>query len=447
MPYLKVIKSSIVKKTPLGKYLYAPYGFQLESFYPILEIDEAVEHILALCDGTHTREDLLQLVSQQTGDPIQEFEADFDAFVDYMIEEGILEWSGAESPVEPLHKRNKPFSISFDITYACNLRCPFCSVTAGEPWTDELTTDDITPFLEQVKTLKPSPVMINGGEPLMRKDFLLHILEELSQVGGITVPVLTNGTLITKEYAEDLKDAGLTIGRVGIDGHTAQLHDAMRGQGTFKKAMDGVNNLKECGIHVNIIAVITRLNYPYLQDIVEFLETTADSYNVAPVYPFGRTTQDMLLTQEEVFKVKTAHLKGGKIETLIAPRTRCDAGDVIHIAGNGDIFPCFYMQFPEYRLGNIKGTTLSSIYDTDIMSTVLELDVHGIEECRTCEIRYFCGGGCRGFAHAMSGSVLKPDPLDCESNKILVNQIKENGEEITKKVLQEMLESTRTLGV
>ncbi|MBU6999152.1 MAG: radical SAM protein [Theionarchaea archaeon] len=433
-----------MKETPLGKYLYVPHGFQLESFYPILEIDESVEQLLALCDGTHTREEILTLLSSETGEPIQEFEADFDAVVEYMMGEHVLEWSQVPDPVQPLHKRNSPFSMSFDITYACNLSCPFCSVDAGESRPDELTVEDIAPFLEWIKTVKPSPVMINGGEPLMRKDFLLHILQELSQVKDIITPVLTNGTLITQEYARDLVEAGLTIGRVGIDGHTAALHNAMRGEGTFKKAIAGIENLKECGIHVNVIAVITQLNYPHLQDIVAFLETIADSYNIAPVYPFGRATSDMMLTQEQVFRVKTAHLKGGKIETLIAPRTQCDAGDVIHIAGNGDIFPCFYMQFPEYRLGNIK-EDFSSIYDAHVMRTVLELDVDKIEECRTCEIRYFCGGGCRGFARHMCGSVLSPDPLDCESNKILVDQIQKTGEDVTKKVLEELLDRTRHL--
>ena len=442
MPYLRVTKTPLVRRTSLGTYLCVPHGFQLESFFPIMQIDDSVEELLALCNGQNTREDILQHLSRKSGEPVDEFAGDFDEFVDYMIGEGVLEWRDHPSSVLPLHRGGRPYSISFDITYACNLRCSFCSVNGGDPWPDELTLDDIVPFVEQVKKLKPSPFMINGGEPLLRKEVLLYILEELSPVDQMVVPVLTNGTLITKDYAQQLYDAGLRIGRIGIDGHTEQLHDAMRGKGTFKKAMRGIGYLKELGIHVNAIAVISRLNYPYLEEIRNFLEEIADSYNVAPVYPFGRAGSDVLLNQEETYKVKTAHIKG-KIETLVAPRNRCDAGEVIHIAANGDIYPCFYMQFPEFRVGNVRENDLSDIYETRVMQDVLALSVDECEECRNCDIRYFCGGGCRGFARAVCGSVYSPDPLDCESNKILVREIIKNGEEITKNVLEELLQSTR----
>ncbi|MGD2247942.1 MAG: radical SAM protein [Candidatus Methanofastidiosia archaeon] len=445
MPYLRVTKTPLVRRTPLGTYLCFPHGFQLESFYPIMEIEESVEELLTLCNGQYTSEDILVQLARGSGESVEDLREDFDAFIKYMVGEGILEWSDNPSYVEPLHKRDKPFSISFDITYRCNLECSFCSVNAGAPHPDELEIEDIAPFVDQMKKLKPSPLMINGGEPLMRKEMLLYILEELSPVEGIIVPVLTNGTLLTKDYAQTLYDAGLKIGRIGLDGHCEKVHDAMRGKGTFKKTLKGIENLKELGVHVNVIAIISRLNYPYLKEIRDFLEQIADSYNISPVYPFGRAGSDMLLSQEETFKVKTVDMKEGKIETLIAPRCRCDTGDVIHIAANGDIYPCFYMQAPEFKVGNIKKDNLIQIYTADVMEKVLNLEIKDFEECSNCSIRYFCGGGCRGFAYAVGNSLYGPDPLDCESNKILVQAILENGEETTKRVLKELLKSTREL--
>jgi radical SAM protein with 4Fe4S-binding SPASM domain len=445
VPYLRTTKTPLIKRTPLGTFLCVPYGFQLEAFFPIIEIDEPVEALLKLCNGQKTREDILQLLSKESGEPVETFREDFDEAVEYLVNEGILEWREEPSFIEPLHKGGRPFSISFDITYACNLRCPFCSVDAGDPHADELTIDDIAPFIEQMKKVRSTPLMINGGEPLLRKEMLLHILEELSPLEGVTVPVLTNGTLITKDYAQQLYDAGLRIGRVGMDGHTERLHDALRGKGTFEKSMKGIEYFKDLGIHVNLIAVISQMNYPYLKEIRDFLEKTGDSYNIAPVYPFGRAGPDMLLNQEETFAVKTVDMKSEKIEALIAPRNKCVTGDVIHITANGDIYPCFYMQFPEFKVGNIKEDNLSEIYRTDVMENLMDLSVKDFEQCSTCDIRYYCGGGCRGFARAVCGSIYEPDPLDCESNKILVRKILENGEETTKENLQELLKSTRAL--
>ena len=445
MSYLRITKTPLIKRTPLGTFLCVPYGFQLEAFFPIMEIDEPVEELLQLCNGQRTREDILHVLSEESGEPIETFREDFDEAVEYLVHEGILEWRDNPSLIEPLHKGGRPFSISFDITYACNLRCPFCSVDAGDPHADELTLDDISPFVEQVKKVKSTPLMINGGEPLMRKEMLLSILEELSPVEGITIPVLTNGTLITKDYAQQLYDAGLRIGRVGLDGHTEGLHDSLRGKGTFEKTMKGIEYLKDLGIHVNLIAVISQMNYPYLIEIRDFLKELGDSYNIAPVYPFGRAGIDMLLTPEETFTVKTVDMKSEQIETLIAPRNMCVTGDVIHITANGDIYPCFYMQFPEFKVGNIKEDNILEIYRTDVMESLMRLSVNDFVQCSTCDIRYFCGGGCRGFARGVCGSIYDPDPLDCESNKILARKILENGEETTKKNLQELIESTRLL--
>jgi sulfatase maturation enzyme AslB (radical SAM superfamily) len=71
--------------------------------------------------------------------------------------------------------------------------------------------------------------------------------------------------------------------------------------------------------------------------------------------------------------------------------------------------------------------------------------VADIEDCKDCHIRYFCGGSCRAAAYRCGGSLFVPDVLDCEYYKILADRILENGDEITKKALQELLESTNRM--
>jgi len=444
VPYLRITKTVLVRKMPLGIYLHVPYRFQLESYYPIMEIDEFTEELLQLCDGTRTREEILQHLSQESGEPVEEFADDFDEFVEYLVGEGILKWVEKPELVEPLYKRDRPSAISIDVTSACNLHCPFCQAEAGSPREDELTLDDLVPLVDQVKKFKPTPFAISGGEPLLKKEMVLYLVEELSPIRETVVTIFTNGTLATKDYAQQLYGAGLRIARVSVDGHTAKLHDQIRGKGTFQKTLQGIKNLKEVGIHVDIVSVISKINYPYMKEIREFVSHLGDSFGIANIVPAGRATgSDLLLSPEEIFNVKMVLSDVERIETGVSPRNRCNAGETIYIASNGDIFPCLYLNFPEFKVGNIRENTLWDIYETDLMQHILGLTVKTLDGCKECEFRYYCGGACRGLAYSAGGSLYGLDPVNCQPNLMVARGALERGEEHTKQLMQELLKSTK----
>ena len=450
MSYLKITKTVLMRRIPLGTYLCYPYGCKLETFSPIMEINESVESLLKLCDGTRTRDDVLQQLAKESGEPLEEIADAFDELVEYLIGEGILEWSEEPSFIEPIYSRTRPFSISIDITSACNLRCPFCSVSAGAPREDDLTFDDIAQFVEQVKKFKPTPLAIGGGEPLIKKEMVLYMLEELSSVKEVVVSIFTNGTLITKDYAQQLYNAGLKYARISVDGHTEKVHDASRGKGSFKKTIQGIKHLRELGVHVDTVSVISRINYPYLRKIREFVDQISDTHSITYVYPYGRAAgTDLCLTAEEIFNVKrvNAGLEGlEKIEANIAPQDRCTVGETLYITANGDIFPCVMLRFPEFKVGNLRENDLYEIYKNNSMEDLLRWTVKDIEQCRDCDIRYYCGSGCRAYAYKYGGSFYIPDPLNCRPNKILTQRILDNGEENTRRLLHELVTSTAELG-
>ena len=445
MQYLKVTKTPLARRTPVGTYLCFPHDYRIETFFPSLEIDESTEMLFQLCDGTHTREDILQQLSEESGEPVEEIAEDFDEFVDSMIGEGVLEWVEEPSFIEPIYNRDRPFSITIRLTSACNLHCPFCAVDAGTPRPDDLTMDDLVPLIEQVKKYKPTPFAMSGGEPLLKREMVLYILEELSPVKEINTHIFTNGTLITKDYAQQLYDAGLRIARVSVDGHCKEVHDAIRGKGTFEKTTQGIKYLMELGIYVDVSALITQMNYQYLGEIRDFISQIGDNYAIDSAAPYGRATPALLLNAEERFSVMKSPLGSERIRVSVVPRTRCNIGEIIYVASNGDIHPCFYMEFPEFKVGNIREDDLGDIYKTSLMQEFLNLTVDTIEQCRDCDIRYFCGGWCRAFAYKERGSYRFPDPLNCGISKDLACAVLENGEENTQQLLQELLKSTKTV--
>jgi radical SAM protein with 4Fe4S-binding SPASM domain len=440
--YLRVTRTPMIRKMPLGTYLYVPSSSRLEMYSPIMEIDETTEELLALCNGKYTREEILQDLSQKSGEPVEEIAEGFDEFVDYLVGEGVLEWRETPSQVEPIYKRDRPFRILVDVTSACDLQCPFCQ--ADTETCDELTMDDVVHFVEQVKKMKPSLVTLSGGEPLLKKDIVLYMVGELSQVEEIGLYILTNGAVVTKEYAQQLYDAGLRFARVCVDGHTDKVHDLIRGNGTFEKTIQGIIHLREAGIHVTVVTLICNMNYPYFKEIKEFVSQVADGYTIVFDYPCGKgDNSDFLLSSEERSAVRLADLGSEDIETGVFPQNRCHVGEILYVTACGDCYPCLYMNFPEFKIGNIKEKDISEIYKNEVLQGLLRLTIHDIEQCRECTIRYYCRGGCRGHAYGECGSVYVPDPLDCAVNKAAVQRILEGGEEKTRALMEELIASSR----
>ena len=79
---------------------------------------------------------------------------------------------------------------------------------------------------------------------------------------------------------------------------------------------------------------------------------------------------------------------------------KCSMGDAeISISETGDVYPCQLLHFPQFYAGNIKEQSLESIYqNSEVLETCKRLTVLGIEGCKTCSIRFICGGACRARA-------------------------------------------------
>jgi radical SAM protein with 4Fe4S-binding SPASM domain len=87
--------------------------------------------------------------------------------------------------------------------------------------------------------------------------------------------ISTNGTLITKAKARELKEVGLSYVGISLDGAEA-VHDKFRGvTGAYKQALKGVENCQAEGLKVGLRFTINKRNaseIPHLFDLIESLE-------------------------------------------------------------------------------------------------------------------------------------------------------------------------------
>ena len=91
-----------------------------------------------------------------------------------------------------------PLRYFFELTYRCNLNCPYCYV-GNDRVKDELTTDEWYKIIDQIPWY--SFVTLVGGEPLVRKDFVDILMKTSKKTFG-KLNVVSNGILINDEIID-----------------------------------------------------------------------------------------------------------------------------------------------------------------------------------------------------------------------------------------------------
>lgn len=323
-----------------------------------------------------------------------------------------------------------PKSLSFEVTYRCNLQCKHCYAytPSGE---NELTTKEALTVIHDTADTGFGTVALSGGEPLLRKD-VDTLVTEIHDYNMYSV-LVTNGTLLTKEVALSLKN--LEVACISLDSHEKMLHDSFRGvPGAWDNAVKGIKTCIEEGITVWIFSMVTTFNYNHIPELVNFVEDLkVEGITFLDIYPTGKAAasevrekyqiglNEMGTVAEKVQKLQSDHDITLELEcpsSLLIPEdfhldTRallsggCTAGiSLCNVTPDGYVQPC-----PKLRinLGNVRNQTLKEIWKE---SPVLA-DLRDREKlkggCGTCTYSFVCGG-CRARAWAYHKDYLEEDP-------------------------------------
>jgi len=183
---------------------------------------------------------------------------------------------------------HKPRLIFWEVTKGCNLRCIHCRATATELSSlNDLPITKALNIIKQVSQLSLPILVLSGGEPLFRND--IFELASYARDCGLRVALATNGTLVAKEVAHQIVNAGVRRVSISLDGADAATHDAFRGiPGAFDQALRGLRNLKELGMSVQINMTIARHNAHQLPEVLELArQLGADALHTFLLVPVG----------------------------------------------------------------------------------------------------------------------------------------------------------------
>jgi AdoMet-dependent heme synthase len=193
----------------------------------------------------------------------------------------------------------RPYVVSWNLTYRCNLACEHCYLDAGgtplvstENYADrsELGTEECFRVIDEIATFAPECLTIlTGGEPLLRRD-ILEIVRRAAE-RGLWVVVGTNGVSITENVAWRLAQAGARGLSLSLDALDPDRHDRFRKvRGAWRNTVEGAEILNRTGLPFIVQTTAGSHNLGELDAIADFAyeRLAAKVWNLYFLVPTGR---------------------------------------------------------------------------------------------------------------------------------------------------------------
>ncbi|MGO9377765.1 MAG: radical SAM protein [Dissulfurispiraceae bacterium] len=321
------------------------------------------------------------------------------------------------------------FFIQWHLTERCNLQCVHCyqedrrfaelPLKSIKEVIDE-AADMIWNWEETYGIKLSMSYNISGGEPLLRSD-LFDILEEISWKGA-NIYILSNGTLIDKEIARKLARIGVAGVQVSIEG-PENIHEQIRGKGSFAASIAGVKNLLDAGIAVTLNATLSLLNARYFPEMISLSKSLGvQKLGFSRLVPYGRGAAmlDKMIAADEVKKlyndIFSSDASPVKIVTGDPIASQLSMNEVLEDTGdnavggcaagvsgmtiltNGTLTPCRRLNIP---IGNVLENSLREVWAVSPVLEALRDRKRYEGRCGKCK-RWANCRGCRAIAYAYS---------------------------------------------
>jgi radical SAM protein with 4Fe4S-binding SPASM domain len=161
--------------------------------------------------------------------------------------------------------------VVWNCTRKCNLSCVHCySSAADKDPAGVLTTEQAKSFIHDLADFNVPVILFSGGEPLLRRD--IFELAQFAKKLGLRTALSTNGTLITVNTAEKIKNAAFAEVGISLDG-IGTNNDSFRGKkGAYEAALRGIRDCIASGLRVSLRMTITPANYMEIPSVFDLVE-------------------------------------------------------------------------------------------------------------------------------------------------------------------------------
>lgn len=285
--------------------------------------------------------------------------------------------------------------VIISITNRCNLRCRMCDIPRHRE--AECASEDWRRAISDAAALGAKTVVFSGGEPLLREDIFELIACVKSK--GMGACLTSNGLLINGDVARRFRDLGVDVVNVSVEGPRS-IHDALRGEGAFEKAIRALEHLRQHKVESTIATMVSSHNYAHLKEVVGLAKTCGAT--TIKFQPFSTifldaakdtkgffvpasSREELETIMEEVAQLCLdsgiatnprgylagipAYLTGG----LRQRQAGCNALFAsCPINSRGQIYPCWVLTHKQYLIGDIRREGLASAWGSRRRADIVE---------------------------------------------------------------------------
>lgn len=332
-----------------------------------------------------------------------------------------------------LRAERTPYSGMIELSFRCNLKCVHCYIS-HEPAIKELTYQEICDILDAIVNEGCLWLLITGGEPLIRSDFL--DIYKYAKKKGLIIILFTNGTLITEEIADYLKKWPPYTVEITLHGINKETYEKTTGvKDSFEKCMKGIHLLLERKIPLNLKTVVMTLNKDEIGEIKRYVKGLGLDFR------FDALIQAGLGDNKNPIKVRISPEEAVKLDVEDEERAKewiefcqkfwgpihsgnlynCGAGlNSFHIDPYGKMSVCGTSRLPNYDL--LQGSFQDGYYNffPKILAQKLKDKKN---KCDQCEMLALCGQ-CPGWAQLENGDQEKPVEYLCQISHLRAKAFK-----------------------
>ena len=346
--------------------------------------------------------------------------------------------------------------LELSVTGRCNFHCKHCFNAPGaEPRTVEPGFEQLVALLDELDRCGVGRLRLDGGEPLVRRDFLA-LTAEMAKRGILAYEIITNGSRITPSLLDALESQGhRPKWYVSFDG--LGHHDWLRGvPGAEERVLENIRLMCERGYYVHVHQCVWR-------DSVDSVRPTALKLKELGVSRLRLTTVEpsvrwMQLCPEQTISIEEwqaripdfldwwygnslnmdldvwsywVHNRGSKFAMIVPDlRSRASSDDApacVHalqrpfIDADGRLLPCIASSGLAAAMGiewgNVYRDSLQELYTQSPFLDQLSRTCGQIKDssphCQSCRWKPICSAGCRAEALVQGNSLTGVDERVC----------------------------------
>ena len=277
-------------------------------------------------------------------------------------------------------------SVYLHVSQECNLRCTYCYAQHNLGKNMMMSAEAAHRYIDQLYKKGVRNFVVTGGEPLLNPN-LEHIIDTIKHKKNTRIELLSNGTLL-KDKTALLEKIDNCI--ISLDVGDSNQRRGISTDEVLANLIALPENLKQ---KTAIRSDISKGEELLLSEMRKRIESLGFRYIAIPRLP---NCANDLADFPDVSLIEAPTELVDNLSMI-----RCGAAtSILAVDWNGDVYPCQNLMRTEHLITNINSNLwYEDLLYSELRTTMCKAHVLNIDQCKDCDVKFVCGGGCRALSY------------------------------------------------